>query len=1284
MSPFNSTSYGSSNTFLQQVNSCDGLNHQFSYNTSGELTQVQLPRLGKFGYDYATATYSSGVKYREVQTRKLYQTIISSAYTSVTFVHESSPPALHHQWTRIDMTQLNDPGGIGRKYWVFGQSGTSDGLVTKYEGIHVTPVTFTTTTKARTDYTWSLDPAGKNRYISSALKTIDPGQSYQVQSKTEQTIDNSGNVTQVKTYDYGNLTTPLRTDNFTYNSANRLLTAPNVSIQYTTCCTGDASAYPLWDQTMQNGTLAVLPTSITTLDGTTTIAYGPAGQQSRHTNNGLTSYVYLDPAHAYAVPASLSVGNTSNFDVDISYNNQFLPTSTTTANGATSSTTFDNAGRPTASTSPIGTVTNYTYAANYTVTSTPGFYSGQGYSQPLWTKSTLDGLGRPILVESGYGSSNNATLVNQAETQYDACACTPIGKVRRTALPHAPGTSPVWTEYSYDGLGRTLTSVTVGTDTVSTTTYTYEGNTVKITDAAGKWKKYTSNVLGQLTQVNEPNPAGGADYVTNYTYDSLGHLTNVSMPRPTGTQTRTFTYTGNDLVSATNPESGTVTYAYNSDKTLLWKTDAKGQRLEYIYDAYKRVTQINRFTAGPPWTTAPEGNVVLTYDTNPHDTAFSENPKGRLTTVTYTGARRSSGNDTVREMYSYSPSGITQKKRMRVERPGATALDLDTTYGYNSRGQLWSIQYPGSWNAQGTFTPGPTYTNEFDEMGRLKKLINATTQTDVVASATYNAMGELLQMVGGSGGAPTETRAYNSIGQLKQLTSGSGVNLQYNFSASQNNGKIVSETDVLSGETVAYTYDSLNRLASATSSTPAWGQSFGYDGFGNLTNVNVTKGTAPMLTQAYNPATNRRYSDVADANGNLYQNGVVSYDVENRVSEANGVKYAYSPDNLRIWRGSTSIDELTVYSMGQKLGAYNLSVNNGALVATCTGYYEYFGGKMIKNADGYVNRDRLGSIGKFFPYGQERTATANGTEKFATYTRDAETGLDYAQNRYHSSGDGRFLSPDPYYGSANVVDPGSLNRYPYVGGDPVNYNDPSGLIWTCFYVMNVLDSCEDDGRDGTITELCRSNPFACLPHCFYQGNCPDTSGGGGGGTTTTTLPTTPLATNGGVNAKEDPPTFDWAASIRPMTRSGSSTELLCLVPMPCANQPVDVPLNPFAVAIFQMVTYSIESISFQVSATAAPVSNRTVGISFNTDTGFGASVGTNVQPFGNGTPQLQPRVNPLTGTVGVQLSTPVHSVPKLGPFGWFLSADPYCGVFGFGLGVPGAISFSTALNFGGC
>jgi RHS repeat-associated protein len=79
-----------------------------------------------------------------------------------------------------------------------------------------------------------------------------------------------------------------------------------------------------------------------------------------------------------------------------------------------------------------------------------------------------------------------------------------------------------------------------------------------------------------------------------------------------------------------------------------------------------------------------------------------------------------------------------------------------------------------------------------------------------------------------------------------------------------------------------------------------------------------------------------------------------------------------------------------------------------------------------------------------YPYGVEYTTTANDREKYATYTRDSDSGMDYAMNRYYSSQWGRFLSPDPNGGSIDLSAPQSWNRYTYVGGDP-DGNDPSGL-----------------------------------------------------------------------------------------------------------------------------------------------------------------------------------------------------------------------------------------------
>src|SRR5579883_2520604 len=261
----------------------------------------------------------------------------------------------------------------------------------------------------------------------------------------------------------------------------------------------------------------------------------------------------------------------------------------------------------------------------------------------------------------------------------------------------------------------------------------------------------------------------------------------------------------------------------------------------------------------------------------------------------------------------------------------------------------------------------------------------------------------------------------------------------------------------------------------------AVGQSFTYDGFGNLTNVNVISGSAPIYSANPDPATNRL--GCSDANGNSNVAGICGiygniYDVENRLvsssaSSGAGASYTYAPGNKRVWRGAGtynadtgqwSTDEVTFWAPnGQKLGTYQVTAvlgcqfaspqcGNAAMApefyASQTGTYYYFGGRMVKNASAWVYGDRLGSIGKYYPYGQERpSATQNGTEKFTGYLRDSETGLDYAEQRYEQPGTGRFLTPDRWpTGAPNALTlPDNWNRYSYVGGDPVNRTDPSGL-----------------------------------------------------------------------------------------------------------------------------------------------------------------------------------------------------------------------------------------------
>jgi len=94
------------------------------------------------------------------------------------------------------------------------------------------------------------------------------------------------------------------------------------------------------------------------------------------------------------------------------------------------------------------------------------------------------------------------------------------------------------------------------------------------------------------------------------------------------------------------------------------------------------------------------------------------------------------------------------------------------------------------------------------------------------------------------------------------------------------------------------------------------------------------------------------------------------------------------------------------------------------------------------------------------PFGEEVAAGVGGRttsqgysqvdnvrQQFTGYERDGETGLDYAQARYFSSTQGRFISPDPLLASGQPAEPQSWNRYAYVLNNPLMFVDPFGLIW---------------------------------------------------------------------------------------------------------------------------------------------------------------------------------------------------------------------------------------------
>lgn len=287
-------------------------------------------------------------------------------------------------------------------------------------------------------------------------------------------------------------------------------------------------------------------------------------------------------------------------------------------------------------------------------------------------------------------------------------------------------------------------------------------------------------------------------------------------------------------------------------------------------------------------------------------------------------------------------------------------------------------------------------------------------------------------------------------------------------------------------------YDSLNRLTAATNTgSGEWSQTFSHDGFGNLRVQFPASGTVPNIQLDVNLANNRMTSAgwSYDLNGNAITIPVLGggtanlgYDIDNRLTSwfKAGVGYEYYghlPDNKRVWKKAPSGAE-TIYfygAGGQKLITY--SVNSGTFGLTKVSENVYFGGKLIRGDGAAVVQDRLGSViwragvgpKDFFPYGDEiGTPAAGNVDKFGTYLRDQTTGLDYADQRYFTGLQGRFLTADPA-GSG-------INWYAYVGGDPVNSHDPSGLnseneLFACFnqnWFYN-LGWCTGGGGGGTAT-----------------------------------------------------------------------------------------------------------------------------------------------------------------------------------------------------------------------
>ena len=199
---------------------------------------------------------------------------------------------------------------------------------------------------------------------------------------------------------------------------------------------------------------------------------------------GRTYTTNINAGTNYAAPSAITTNGTLTENLTWS---SFLGLASETGPNFDSATTiYDGFARPYSTTSPYGAQTTYAYTPN-TTTATVNLPGGT----TRWTKTTVDGLGRTILVETGY----NSTTLSQVDSVYGPCACSPLGKLMKKSQPHSPGGTQYWTTYTYDGIGRTI-AVQLP-DGASTTTYGYWSNVVGVWDPAGQGR--SSRATGSIS-----------------------------------------------------------------------------------------------------------------------------------------------------------------------------------------------------------------------------------------------------------------------------------------------------------------------------------------------------------------------------------------------------------------------------------------------------------------------------------------------------------------------------------------------------------------------------------------------------------------------------------------------------------------------------------------------------------------------------------------------------------------------------------------------------------------
>ena len=478
--------------------------------------------------------------------------------------------------------------------------------------------------------------------------------------------------------------------------------------------------------------------------------------------------------------------------------------------------------------------------------------------------------------------------------------------------------------------------------------------------------------------------------------EGVVQVTLETTTRDAGPFTTEFTYDDGDRVTSVLFADGSkTTFDYgilNSPTQVVWPDETTFQ---YVRDEVGRILSISDPTGIMDYALNDFGQ--LEEATYPDGSAFgfAYDVAGRMVKLTY-------------------PDGGT------------------VGYGYDEHGRLHSIvsdagQTLIAWDDQGrmatlTYPGGVVTTYEYDQLGR------------VTAARTSRPGGELIVRY---------EQTFNNRGlraSLSEITMDDSRVVEFEYDST---GRLLSEKRP--EETIEFQYDQAGRRINRTG--PEESTAYAYDGDGRLVRAGETifrYDERGRRTQRITPAGMMKYGH----NHDDHLTSAKGQDVD--------VSYGHSPDGMRHSRSSGEGEEKRYQA---RVGGFNRTLyretDTGQSVEAVRLVYGV--GWLLEEEDGkpprLVVQDLLGSVGRVLSqdgavqlecsYGAFGQALSDSYFiGFRGEEQDPDTGFVYLRAREYDPETGVFLSKDS--GPPRLGFRGTLDRYVYAGGDPVNHVDPDG------------------------------------------------------------------------------------------------------------------------------------------------------------------------------------------------------------------------------------------------